>query len=81
MDWLMRIIEGLSIMVLTIVVLLVSFYLVLLALDRGLKWKSGRREDEGLADLWQSTVIRPPDADDEKDSRHHQPFMATKDRR
>lgn len=81
MDWLMRIIEGLSIMVLTIVVLLVSFYLVLLALHWGLKWKSGTREDEGLADLWQSTVIPSPEGEDENDSKEHLPFMATKDHR
>ncbi|MBR9979464.1 MAG: hypothetical protein KFF50_00410 [Desulfatitalea sp.] len=64
MQLLIRIVEDLSIMVLTIVVLVVAFYLALLALDRGLKWKTGTREEEGLADLWQATVLKPADKEE-----------------
>ena len=57
-----NIIENLSIMVLTIVAVLVGFYLVLKWLDWGLRRKSGGREQAGLSALWISSQIKQPPA-------------------
>ena len=61
------ILENISIMVLTVLVVAAAFYLVLKCLDWGLRRKSGRREQEGLTNLWVSTQtkqsIEPPSAE------------------
>lgn len=64
MQWLSRLVESMTVMILTIVLLLVVFYVLLLLLDWGLKLKSGTREAEGLAELWQASLSAPPSAED-----------------
>lgn len=46
------IVENILIMIATILVLLGCGYLVLAILGWGLRMKSGRREQQGLTDLW-----------------------------
>ena len=50
------ILENMMVMVLTLVVLAGGFYLLLLVLNVWLKIKTGTREKEGLANLWDSTM-------------------------
>jgi hypothetical protein len=61
------VLENILIMVLTIVVLLGGSYLLLAILGWGLKIKSGRKEQEGLTQLWTSSqVVKPkPESQDE----------------
>lgn len=49
--------ENLLIMVLTVVILLGGCYLLLVVLDVWLKFKTGSREQDGLADLLASARI------------------------
>lgn len=58
-DWLVTILENLLVMVLTIVFLVGGIYLLLLFLHAWLRFKSGSREAEGLANLWQENQIQP----------------------
>ena len=60
--------ENILIMILTIVVLLGGGYLLLAVLELGLKIKTGRREQEGLTDLWiaSQTKKTEPETPDEK---------------
>jgi len=53
--------ENILIMILTILVLLGGGYLLLVILDWGLEIKSGRREQEGLTDLWIASQAESPD--------------------
>jgi hypothetical protein len=64
------VLENILIMILTIAVLLGGGYLLLVILGWGLKIKSGRREQEGLTQLWASSqVVKPkpkPESQDEQ---------------
>ena len=62
------ILENILIMILTIVVLLGGGYLILAILGWGLRVKSGRREQEGLTDLWIASQVKSqePEKPDEK---------------
>jgi len=57
------ILENILIMIITIVALLGGGYLVLAILEWGLKVKSGRREQEGLTDLWIASQANKPEQD------------------
>jgi hypothetical protein len=48
-------------MILTIVVLLGGGYVLLTILEWGLRIKSGRREEDGLSQLWASNQAGKPD--------------------
>lgn len=56
-------------MVLTIVALVGIGWLVLLILHWGLKFKSGNREEDGLVDLWASTMTRKSAVEDEGEEK------------
>ena len=57
-SWLGNILENVLVMVLTIVVFSGGIYLLLLILHAWLRFKSGRRETEGLTNLWQESQIQ-----------------------
>ncbi len=61
------IIENLLVMFATIIVMVVGGWLFLLFLQLLLRLKAGRREEEGLADLWQTIVIKPDNAENSDD--------------
>jgi hypothetical protein len=67
------IVENILIMIITIVALIGGGYLLLVILGWGLKFKSGRREQEGLSDLWIASQANKPEqtTTDEK-SRNNQ---------
>ena len=67
MEILIRILEDAAVIVLTVVILVGALYLVLIALQWGLRLKSGSREEEGLAQLWHASVPKPPPVDADKD--------------
>ena len=52
--------ENILIMILTIIVLLGCGYVLLVVLGWGLKIKSGRREEDGLTQLWSSNQAGKP---------------------
>lgn len=54
-------IENIVIMILTIVVLLGCGYLLLVIVGWGLEIKSGRREQEGLTELWIASQTKTPE--------------------
>ncbi len=56
--WLGDILENILVMVLTIVVFVGGMFLLLLILHAWLRIKSGSREAEGLASLWQENQIQ-----------------------
>lgn len=60
--------ENILIMILTIVVLLGGGYLLLAILGWGLKVKSGRREQDGLTDLWVASQAKSPEPETPDDN-------------
>jgi hypothetical protein len=66
MQILIRILEDVAVIALTVVILVVALYLVLLALQWGLRLKLGSREEEGLAELWHAS--KPPPVKADKDN-------------
>ena len=66
------VIENILVMILTVVVLLGGGYLLLLILHWGLRVKSGRKEQEGLTDLWiaAQTQSKHPRTPEEKSEEH-----------
>lgn len=62
------ILENLLVMVLTIVVMIAGAWLFLLFLQFIIKLKTGRREEDGLFDLWQSVITKPENAQNNGDS-------------
>jgi ammonia channel protein AmtB len=62
-----EIIENVVIVVLTIICMIAGAWIFLLFLQLLLKIKTGRREEEGLMDLWQ-TVITPTEDVKNKDN-------------
>jgi hypothetical protein len=68
MQILIRILEDVAVIALTVVILVVALYLVLLALQWGLRLKLGSREEEGLAELWHASLPKPPPVKADKDN-------------
>lgn len=57
-SWLGNMLENILVMVLTIVVFAGGIYLLLLLLHAWLRFKSGRRESEGLTNMWQESQVQ-----------------------
>jgi hypothetical protein len=68
MEIVIGILEDVAVIVLTLVILVVALYLVLLALQWGLRLKLGSREEEGLAELWHANLPKPPSIKADKDN-------------
>lgn len=71
-----EIFENILLMILTIVIPVAGAYLVLLLLGWGLKLKSGRREQQGLTDLWianQTGALRNKPENESKKEPEHDP--------
>jgi hypothetical protein len=66
MEILIRILEDVGVIVLTIVILVGGLYLILLALQWGLRLKMGSREEEGLAELWNASLPGQRPVDENK---------------
>lgn len=62
-----EIIENVVIVILTIICMIAGAWLFLLFLQLLLKMKTGRREEDGLMDLWQ-TVITPTEEGKDKEN-------------
>jgi hypothetical protein len=66
MEIAMRILEDIAVIVLTGVILAGALYLILLALQWGLRLKMGSREEEGLTELWHASLPKKPPADEDQ---------------
>ena len=67
------VIENILVMILTIVVLLAGGYLLLVILHWGLRVKSGRKEQEGLTDLWIASQIQSGNSRTPEEKSKEQP--------
>lgn len=61
-------VENVAIVILTIVCLIASGWIFLLFLQVLLKIKTGRREEEGLMELWQTVITQTDDGQNQDDT-------------
>ena len=66
MQFIIQVVENLAVMALTIAVLAAGCYLLLVFMNWWLRLKTGSREQEGLARLWQSAQPAPRSDDPEE---------------